>query len=409
MLHGKKIISKTVITLSMVSLFTDMASEMLYPVVPVYLQSIGFTIIAIGILEGFAEAIAGLSKAWFGGLSDQTNRRVPFIRLGYILSAVSKPMLALLSQVWWVFTARATDRLGKGIRTGARDALLKEASTPLTKARVFGFHRAMDTVGACLGPAIALVFLYFYPNQYRLLFVIAFLPGVAAIIATFYLREASTKTYVIGDKKVKPPSFFIFFSYLKNSKRDYKKLAGALIAFALVNSSDVFLLLKSKEVLHSDTMVIGLYIFYNLVYAVFAYPAGILADKFGLKKIFLAGILIFACVYFFIAFAITFFQLIIIFGLYGLYAASTEGISKAWITHIVPSTEIATAVGTVSGFQNIGALIASSTAGLIWFYFQPSTTFLVTAFVALLVFSFIIISCKEPPLEAGDQSINSLN
>jgi MFS family permease len=395
----KRIISKTVWTLSFVSLFTDIASEMLYPVVPVYLQSIGFTVITIGILEGFAEATAGLSKAWFGSLSDKSGKRIPFIQFGYLLSAVSKPMLALFSQIWWVFTARAADRLGKGIRTGARDALLKASSTPATKARVFGFHRGMDTAGAFLGPTIALAFLHFYPGHYKLLFILAFVPGIAAIAATFFLKEATTKTYVKEDRPLKSPSFFIFFSYWKNSNPDYKKVTGALIAFALVNSSDVFLLLKAKQVIHSDTMVIGLYIFYNLVYALLAYPAGILADKFGLKKVFLAGVLVFAVVYLSMAFATSFLQLTLVFGLYGVYAAATEGISKAWITHIVPSAETATAVGTVSGFQTVSALFASSTAGLLWFYFHPSTTFLVTAIVAILVFSFVVISCKEPPLE----------
>lgn len=395
----KRIISKTVWTLSFVSLFTDIASEMLYPVVPVYLQSIGFTVITIGILEGFAEAAAGLSKTWFGSLSDKSGKRIPFIRFGYLLSAVSKPMLALFSQIWWVFTARAADRLGKGIRTGARDALLKASSTPATKARVFGFHRGMDTAGAFLGPIIALAFLHFYPGHYKLLFLLAFVPGIAAMMATFFLKEASTKTYVKEVHTLKSPSFFIFFSYWKNSNLDYKKLTGALIAFALVNSSDVFLLLKAKQVIHSDTMVISLYIFYNLVYALLAYPAGILADKFGLKKVFLAGVLVFAIVYISMAFAASFLELTFVFGLYGVYAAATEGTSKAWITHIVPSAETATAIGTVSGFQTVSTLIASSTAGLLWFYFHPSTTFLVTAIVAIVAFSFVLISCKEPPLE----------
>jgi len=372
---------------------------MLYPVVPVYLQSIGFTVITIGILEGFAEAIAGLSKAWFGSLSDKSGKRIPFIQFGYLLSAVSKPMLALFSPIWWVFTARATDRLGKGIRTGARDALLKASSTPATKARVFGFHRGMDTAGAFLGPIIALAFLHFYPGHYNLLFLLAFVPGIAAIAATFFLKETTTKTYVKEDATLKSPSFFVFFSYWKNSNLDYKKLTGALIAFALVNSSDVFLLLKAKQVIHSDTLVISLYIFYNLVYALLAYPAGILADKFGLKKVFLAGVLVFAVVYILIAFATSFLELSLVFGLYGVYAAATEGISKAWITHIVPPAETATAIGTVSGFQTVSALFASSTAGLLWFYFHPSTTFLVTAVVAIVVFSFVVISCKEPPLE----------
>src|SRR6476646_7963055 len=136
-----KILTRTVWILSLVSLFTDVASEMLYPVMPMFLREIGFSMLLIGILEGVAEAIAGLSKSYFGKLSDLSGRRVPFVRLGYLLSALSKPMMAVFIYPLWIFSARTLDRLGKGIRTGARDALLSGEATPETKGRVFGFHR----------------------------------------------------------------------------------------------------------------------------------------------------------------------------------------------------------------------------------------------------------------------------
>src|SRR5436190_5849800 len=139
-MHKQNIISRTVLLLSLVSLFTDMASEMLYPVMPLYLKEIGFSVAAIGLLEGFAEAVAGLNKGYFGTWSDNTGNRMPFIRWGYDLSAVSKPMMAVFSYTWWIFFARTTDRTGKGLRTGARDALLADESTAETRARVFGFH-----------------------------------------------------------------------------------------------------------------------------------------------------------------------------------------------------------------------------------------------------------------------------
>ena len=154
-----KIISRTVWILSLVSLFTDVASEMLYPVMPIYLKEIGFSILLIGILEGVAEATAGLSKSYFGKLSDVSGKRLPFVRLGYLLSALSKPMMAVFTFPWWIFFSRTLDRLGKGLRTAARDAMLSDEATPETKGRVFGLHRAMDTVGAVIGPAAALGFL----------------------------------------------------------------------------------------------------------------------------------------------------------------------------------------------------------------------------------------------------------
>ncbi len=177
----KHIISRTVLLLSFVSLFTDIASEMLYPVMPLYLREIGFSVAAIGVLEGVAEAVAGLSKGYFGTWSDNIGIRMPFVRWGYGLSAVSKPMMAVFSYTWWIFFARTIDRTGKGLRTGARDAILSDEATLATKASVFGFHRSMDTAGAMIGPSLALLFLHFYPHQYKSLFVWALLPGIAAI------------------------------------------------------------------------------------------------------------------------------------------------------------------------------------------------------------------------------------
>ena len=154
-------ISRTVVLLSIVSLLNDVSSEMLIPVMPVYLQSIGFSVVWIGLLEGIAEATAGLSKIYFGRLSDTMQTRMPFVRIGYLLSAFAKPVTGLFSNVAIIFSARTADRLGKGIRTGARDAMLSDEATPQIKGTVFGFHRAMDTTGAAIGPLFALLFLYF--------------------------------------------------------------------------------------------------------------------------------------------------------------------------------------------------------------------------------------------------------
>jgi sugar phosphate permease len=226
-----KHITKTVWALSLVSLFTDTASEMLYPIMPIYLKTIGFSIVLIGILEGVAEATAGLSKGYFGKLSDSTKKRVPFVQVGYALSAISKPMMAVFIFPIWIFFARTLDRIGKGIRTGARDALLSDEATPETKGKVFGFHRSMDTLGAVLGPALALLYLYFYPEDYKTLFYIAFLPGLLAIGATFYLKDKN-KTIRTEQLKI---SFFSFLNYWKESPAKYRKLVVGLLAFTLFN------------------------------------------------------------------------------------------------------------------------------------------------------------------------------
>ena len=176
----QRIITRTIWILSLVSLFTDIASEMLYPVMPVFLKHIGFSIIFIGVLEGVAEAVAGLSKSYFGKLSDKSGKRLPFVQLGYALSAISKPMMAVFIFPLWIFLSRTIDRLGKGLRTGARHAMLSDEATKETKGRVFGFHRSMDTFGAVIGPSIALLYLYYHPNDYTSLFLIAFIPGIIA-------------------------------------------------------------------------------------------------------------------------------------------------------------------------------------------------------------------------------------
>ena len=387
-----KAITRTIWLISLVSLFTDMASEMLYPVMPVYLKSIGYSVLVIGILEGFAEAVAGLGKSYFGRLSDASGKRLPFVRLGYMFSAISKPMLALSTQLWWIFSARFLDRAGKGLRTAPRDALLSDETTPDKKATVFGFHRMMDTFGAVLGPVIALLYLYFYPGQYKTLFLIAFIPGVAAVLFTFLVKEKKT-THV--PKNAIP--FHQTFAYWNLAPSSFRKLVIGLLLFALFNSSDVFLLLKMKDAGLQDTYIIGVYIFYNLVFALFAFPVGKLADKFGMKNIFLTGLIFFCITYFGFAFNHSINIFLILFFCYGIYAAATEGIAKAWISNIVPKSETASAIGLFTGLQSIAALCASTVAGLLWYNFSPQIVFISAATIALIAFAWIAwnISSKK--------------
>jgi MFS family permease len=392
----QKIITRTIWILSLVSLFTDMASEMLYPVMPLFLKHIGYTAIFIGVLEGVAECVAGLSKSYFGKMSDKSGKRLPFVQLGYSLSAISKPMLVVFIYPWWIFLSRTIDRLGKGIRTGARDAMLSDECTKENKARVFGFHRGLDTMGAVFGPAIALVYLYFYPDNYKTLFLIAFLPGLLAIVSTLLIKEKKHLPAATINHQPLTINLFAFAGYWKNSNHQYKKLVTGLLLFALFNSSDVFLLLKMKESGLNDTAVIGVYIFYNLVYALLAYPIGIVADKIGLKKIFIAGLFVFSLVYIGFAFNSNIYIFMLLFLLYGVYAAATEGISKAWISNIVDKSETATAIGTYSGFQSICAFIASSLCGLLWYNFGAMVTFLTTSTITLLVVVYFMGNKTNP-------------
>ncbi len=353
---------------------------------PIYLKSIGFSIFLIGILEGVAEATAGLSKGYFGKRSDSSGKRVPFVQIGYAFSAISKPMMAIFIFPLWIFFARTIDRFGKGIRTGARDAILSDEATPATKGKVFGFHRSMDTLGAVIGPFLALVYLYYFPTDYKTLFFVAFIPGLLAVAASFLLKD---KTITNIQPKVAVP-FFSFLNYWKVSPPEYKKLVIGLLAFTLFNSSDVFLLLKAKQSGLDDTLVIGVYIFYNLIYALFSFPVGIIADKVGLKTIFVIGLILFSVVYFGMSANTNRNVFFGLFFLYGIYAAATEGISKAWISNISDKKDTATAIGTFSGLQSICTLFASSLAGFIWFEFGSKITFLITAVATLFIVLYIL-------------------
>jgi MFS family permease len=376
----RSILTRTVLLVSFVSFFTDIASEMLYPVMPVYLQSIGFSVLMIGLLEGMAEATAGLSKGYFGNYSDKLGSRVPFVRWGYTLSAISKPLMAVFVFPLWVFLARTLDRLGKGVRTGARDALLSDESTKENKGKVFGFHRALDTAGAAVGPFAALIFLNFYPEQYKWLFIIAVVPGIIAIALTFLLKDKQRNS-----SREKSPGFFSFLMYWKPSSRKFKLLIIGLLAFTLFNSSDAFLLLSIKSKGFSDSFMIGVYIYYNLVYALLSFPVGILADKFGLARTLILGLVVFSIVYSLMGFALLTWHFIVIFGLYALYAASTEGISKALISNIAEKDKTATAIGFYTSFASLFAMLASSLAGLIWFTLGMRIMFIISGIGVLFV------------------------
>lgn len=385
-------ISRTVWILSLISLFADIASEMLYPVMPLYLQSIQFSVVYIGVLEGVAEAVAGLSKGYFGKLSDNTGKRLPFVKWGYILSSLSKPMMAIFTWPAWIFLSRSLDRIGKGLRTGARDAMLSDEATPATKGRVFGFHRAMDTLGAAIGPVLALLFLLYLPGEYATLFYLAAIPGAITILLTFLLKAKNYKTTPNKQRT----SLFSFVEYWRTSPRTYRKVVTGLLIFTLFNSSDIFLLLKIKSTGIDDTYAISIYIFYNLVYAAFALPIGIIADKIGFKNMLMAGLVLFAISYFGISYANNIFLFLVFFFCYGLYAAATEGIAKAWITNIASTGDKATAIGTYTAFQSVCTLAASTITGAIWYTYGATTALTIPAIAALVILIyFMTIKTKE--------------
>ncbi|MGE5429494.1 MAG: MFS transporter [Syntrophomonadaceae bacterium] len=371
-----KRLPRQVIILSMISLFTDAASEMLYPVTPIFLTSLGATMAAIGLIEGIAEVTAGLLKGYFGVLSDKLGRRSIFVVIGYGLSGLVKPLPGIFQSFGTVLFSRVTDRVGKGVRTAPRDALLAGYSDGNTGA-VFGFHRAMDTLGAALGPLIALLLLWLHPGNYPLIFLVAFIPSLIAIAFTLTVKDKPVEAII------KRKGHYLAFWH--KAPRDYKTLIILFTLFSLVNSSDVFLILKSRSIAKSDSLAIFGYVFYNLVYASFSYPAGILSDKVGKKNVLTAGLVVFSAVYFGFASSGSFILMWGLFALYGIYAAFTEGITKAWVSDLIKDENRGSAIGLLTMLSSFAVMTGSVLTGILWDRFGSSVPFIISSIVSLII------------------------
>lgn len=405
-------LTRGVLIISLVSLFNDASSELLYPVLPIYLGTIGLTGLWIGIIEGVAEAAAGLSKGWFGKWSDMRGERLPFIRFGYFISSLAKPLIVLFPSVIWAMFMRASDRLGKGVRTGARDALLAHESDPKHRGKVFGFHRGFDTLGAFIGPMIALWYMITHRGEpLTNLFYIALIPGIITMITLMFLKDKhAEKTH-----NTKLPSWKATFSYWKESNSTYRRVVGGFLLFAIVNSSDLFLLMALREVhtgldncyfgycFSPEEMSVLYYILFNFFYAALSYPAGYFSDKYNPKPIFITGLCCFIVTYTGFAWMMwvtpekppVWFP-IVLMAIYGMYAALNDGISKAWISVIVPNSEKASALGFFAGAGSIALLFASSTAGALWELVAPWSVFAVTAVLVFIVIFYLGAFTQKP-------------
>ncbi len=375
----KNKIPKQVVLLGFVSLFTDIASEMLYPVTPLFLTAtLGASMALVGIIEGVAELTAGFLKGYFGNLSDKVRKRSLFVSLGYGLSAIVKPLPALIPSLPMVVGSRVADRVGKGIRTAPRDALLASYSDKSNSGAVFGFHRGMDTLGAAIGPIAALILLYFYPSNYILIFLVAFIPSIVAVVTTFFVKD----NFVSSNKNNR----LSYLGFWKEAPKQYKLLLFLFVAFSFVNSSDVFLILKTKDVSGSETASLAGYIFYNLVYAGLSYPIGKAADKFGKKKIFLTGLLIYSLVYIGFGLINNINIVFVLFALYGIYAASSEGITKAWVADLIPDEQRGSGIGLLTMLSSFAVMLGSFFAGVLWDKFGASAPFYFSGISSLVIF-----------------------
>ena len=381
-----KKIPKNVFILGLVSFFNDLSAEMVYPIVPIFLTSVLKTSIPIvGFIEGFAEATASITKYIFGALSDYFQRRKIFVGLGYFLGALSKIFIGLASSWPLVLLARFMDRTGKGLRTAPRDSILLENTTPLDRGYIFGFHRAFDSMGAVFGPIIGLIFLFVMKENIRLVFFLAFIPSfIGVVLLMLMVKEKARPVKEVQNKFV---------------KIDFKKIPYQLklfliinFIFALGNSSDAFLILRATNLGLTTILATLTYVVYNLSQTLLATPAGILADKIGAKKVFALGLLIFSVVYFSFGFIKNPAFLWIIFPIYGIYIAFTDGVSKAYISEFIDKRESGSYFGLQQTLLAVGAFLASAIGGILWNKINPSATFYYGSFMAGLALLIYVTS-----------------
>jgi MFS family permease len=385
-----------------VSFFADVSSEMIYPLLPMFVVAVlGATAAEMGWIEGVAQGVVALMTAWAGARSDRRRRRLPWVRWGYGLPVVGKALLA--AATWWpmVLLGRTIDRVGKGVRSSPRDALIADATPDHIRGRAFGMHRAMDTAGALVGVATAAVLLRWLggspsgaptahvdPRPFRIIFGISAAMGVVAVALTFLIRDRPTEPVA----RQKPAGRL-------DLPRSYWLVLAMLVVFAIANSSDTFLLLRAANVGLSPWLVVTAYAIYNVVYSLGAYPAGALSDRFGRWRVIGAGWLIYAGVYagFAIATPTTVWPL---FAVYGLYMALTDGVGKALIADHAPPDRRGRALGIFYLATGATTIASSVVAGELWDHVDPSAPFWLGSGAALVAVLLLLVTSArgvQPP------------
>jgi len=368
---------KNVFVAGLVSFFMDVSSEMIYPLVPLFLANVlGVNKSVIGLIEGIAESTASLLKIFSGWFSDRIGNRKWLMAAGYGISTLSRPIVALASGWQHVMGSRFIDRVGKGIRTAPRDAIIAESSEKSYLGRAFGFHRAMDTMGAVVGPALAFFLLGLFSNNYRWVFWLSMIPGaIAVLVIIFFITEK---------KKISIPHSERPKLTLKHFDWKFKFFVAIATLFAIGNSSDVFLILRAQQIGIPTLMIPVVYLVFNLIYSLSAIPAGIAADRFGSKRVILLGFILFAILYYGFAIAKDSTAIWVLFGFYGLFMGLTEGIQKAFLATIIPPDFKATAFGVYNTAVGIAMFPASLIGGWLWDHISPSATFYFGAITASL-------------------------
>lgn len=368
-------LSRPIWLIGWVSFLTDTASEMVYPLLPLFLTRVlGAGAMSLGVVEGVAEAASSVLKVVSGRVADATGRPRRLMLFGYAVSSAVRPLIAVAGSWPHVLAVRFADRLGKGIRGAPRDAMLADFAPDGQRGRVFGFHRAMDHSGAVLGPLLAAAFLYWYPGEYRTLFALTIIPGLLVVLLILLIPEqprprASRAIGAVSRPPVPLP-------------RDLKRALAVVALFGLGNASDAFLLLRLSEVGITPFWIPLLWAALHVVKAGASLAGGELSDRMGRRTMIAAGWIFYAAVY--AAFAVTdaAATLIVVFLSYGIYFGLTEGVEKAWIADLAPEAARGTAFGYYNAAIGVSALLASVSFGLIWTRVSPEAAFLTGAALA---------------------------
>ena len=375
-------ISRNVVLLGMVSLFTDMSSQMVFPLLPLYLTCVlGAGAYVVGIVEGAAQASASMFKLVSGYWSDRLGRRKVFVIVGYTLSAVTKPLLAFANVWTTVLVVRVVERVGKGVRTAPRDAIVAESTDQRYRGRAYGFHRSMDGFGSIIGALLAYILLQ--SLDYRDIFLLALIPGMLAVFFLLFVREedqpvVERTSSIAGSFKDLPPGLHLFI------------LVASV--FSMGHFGYAFLLLKAVDVGLPDQGALLMYVIFYMVYTLCTVPAGIVSDRIGRRPILMTGYLLFALVAGLSVLVSSPTGVLGVFVLYGVFFALIDGSQRAFVVDLAPPHLKATALGAFHASIGLVALPGGMIAGMLWDTFGPGMTFMygsVLAVAALLMFTFV--------------------
>jgi MFS family permease len=384
-------ITGNVLILGLVSLFTDISSEMIYPLLPLFLTTVlGGGPAFLGVIEGVAESTSSVLKLVSGIMSDRVRERKNLVLGGYGISALARPLIALASSPLAVLFIRFADRVGKGIRTSPRDALIADSIDPSIRGKAYGFHRSLDNAGALIGPLVATALLTWFVSDLRSVFWFSAIPGgIAVLLIILKVREVSPgagKKGAVNFLKVLP----------RGKLRGYLLI---LLLFTLGNSSDTFLLLRAGQLGVAPARIPLLWTFFSLVKMLFTMPFGALSDRIGRRGVIIAGWTVYALAYLGFAFASNELHIWMLFAFYGLFYSLTEGVEKALLADIADPGELGAAFGWYNFAIGAGALPASVIFGFIWQRYTPFVAFGFGASLAFLSSFFLL--CFIRPGSAG--------